>query len=262
MIPPLISFAPERSSQKCPTVNVITERVLDTCDNATAAWMYLWRGHACAYRSLYEAKFGSSLTALKLGMSSIDEYENGRRKDSALVDLYMGIGSYHYWKSAKAGMLRWFGFFKDEKEKGMDELRQAAESSLLHRELARSALIWIWIDRKEYDSAAALTGEFVRKYPEGRTFLWPVAQARFRQNDYRAAAAAFINLRGRLDESPGNYYNLIECDWHLAQCFKWLAAEDDLRAVVAHFRTYEDRIPRETRRRQSAKINYLQRVTK
>jgi len=244
------------------SVDHITDRILDTCDNSTAAWMYLWRGHARAYRSLYESKFGSSLAALKLGMSSIDEYQNGRRKDSSLVDLYMGTGSYHYWKSAKAGMLRWIGFFKDEKEKGIAELRRAADSSLLHRELARSALIWIWIDRKEYDSAVALAEEFVRRYPEGRTFLWPIAQAQYRQADYRAAAVTFLNLRARLDESPGNYYNLIECDWHLAQCYKWLAGEDDLKAVVAHFRAYEDRIPRETRKRQSSKINYLQRVVK
>ena len=242
------------------TVVALTDRVLDTCDNQTAAWMYLWRGHARAYRSLYESKFGSSVTALKTGMSSIGEYENGLRRDSTLTDLYMGIGSYHYWKSAKAGVLRWFLLFKDEKAKGIAELRTAAASSLLHRELARSALIWIWLDRKEYDSAVLLAGEFAARYPKGRTFLWPIAQARFRQGDYRDAAATFLDLRERLDDSPGNYYNLIECDWHLAQCYTWLREDVNLKATVEHFRSYEDRIPIETRRRQSAKINYLQRI--
>jgi len=159
-------------------------------------------------------------------------------------------------------MLRWLWLFKDEKEKGLTELHRAADSSLLHRELSRSALIWICIDRKEYDSAIVLAEDFAKKYPQGRTFLWPLAQVRFRQADYRAAAATFVELRTRLEDSPGNYYNLIECDWHLAQCYTWLADDNSLEAIARHFRSFEDRIPRETRLRQNSKINYLQRIGK
>ncbi len=237
----------------------LTDRILDTCNNPTAAWMYLWRGHARAYGSLYESKFGSSMAALKMGMASIDEYEAGLSRDSSLYDLYMGIGSYHYWKSAKAGMLRWIGLFKDEKDKGIAELRRAADSSLLHRELSRSALIWIYIDEKEYDAAVTLAEDFVKRYPDGHTFLWPIAQARFLQTHYGEAARAFLELRTRLDSSPGNYFNLIECDWHLAQCCTWLTDDANLKATVEHYRSYEARISDETRSRQSAKINYLQR---
>jgi hypothetical protein len=244
------------------SVEVLTTRILDTCDQPTAAWMYLWRGHARAYRSLYESKFGSFLSALRLGLSTIDEYETGLRADSTLYDLYAGIGSYHYWKSAKAGLLRWLGIFKDEKDRGIAELRLAADSSLMHRELARSALIWIWLDRKEYDSAAALADEFARRYPAGKTFLWPLAQSRFRQADYERAAETFLEIRARVEVSPGNYHNLIECDYHLAQCYSWLSDRNRLRATTAHLAEYRDLIPNATRKRQQAKINYLMRIAR
>ena len=153
------------------TVDILSDRILDTCDNHTAAWMYLWRGHARAYRALWESKFGSSFRALKLGLSTIDEYEKGLKRDSTVIDLYAGIGSYHYWKSAKAGLLRWIGLFKNEKDKGIRELRHAADSSLLHRDLARSALIWIWLDSREFDSAVALAEDFELRFPDSRTRL-------------------------------------------------------------------------------------------
>jgi len=243
------------------TVDILSNRILDTCDNNTAAWMYLWRGHARSYRALWESKFGSSLRALKLGLSTIDEYEAGLKRDSSVIDLYAGIGSYHYWKSAKAGVLRWFGIFRNEKDKGIAELRLAADSSLLHRDLARSALIWVWLDRKEFDSAIALADDFVQRYPNGKTFLWPIAQAQFRQANYAQAAETFLRLRSRLELSPGNYHNLIECDYHLAKCYTWLSDNYSLNLVSTQFREYRTVIPPPTLKRQSAKIAYLSRLT-
>ena len=246
--------------QALDTVEILTSRIIDTCNARTAAWMYLLRGHSRAYRSLYESKFGSFLSALKLGLGTIDEYEAGLRKDSSLVDLYFGIGSYHYWKSAKAGLLRWIRIFKDEKEKGMDELRRAADSSLLHRDLARSALIWIWLDQKQYDSAATLAESMYRQYPDGKTFLWPMAYARYRQNDYAAAAEVFARIRARLEADPGNFFNLIECDFHLVQCYTWMGDDDRAGAIARHADTYREKVPPPTLKRQRARLNYLKRV--
>lgn len=242
------------------TVDILTSRIADTADARTTAWMYLFRGHARAYRSLYESKFGSFLTALKLGLKTIDEYENGLQRDSTLIDLYAGIGSYHYWKSAKAGFLKWIGVFKDERDKGIRELRRAADSSLLHRDLARSALVWIWLDQKEYDSATAIASALYERFPEGKTFLWPMAYACYRSNNYPKAAELFSRIRALLEKVPGNYFNLIECDYHLVQCYSWMGEDD--RAVEAAQRSasYRDKIPNETLKRQHGRMNYLTRI--
>jgi len=242
------------------TVDVLSDRILDTCGANTAAWMHLWRGHARTYRALWESKFGSSLKALRLGLSTIDEYGAGLKRDSTVIDLYAGIGSYHYWKSAKAGVLRWLGIFRNEKDKGIVELRRAADSSLLHRDLSRSSLIWVLLDGQEYDSAIALAEDFTQRYPEGKTFLWPIAQAQFRQAHYPQAVETFVRIRTRLEASPGNYHNLIECDYHLVQCYTWLEETRLLETTKQNYLSYRERIPAPTKTRQSDKINFLNRV--
>lgn len=244
------------------TTDSLTREVIDTCDDRTAAWMYLFRGHAKAYQSLWESKFGSMMKALRLGLSTIDEYEAGLKHDSTLYDLYAGTGSYHYWKSAKAGVLKYIGIFKDEKDKGIAELRLAADSSLLHRDLARSALIWIWLDRKEFDSAIVLAHEFADRYPEGKAFRWPLAQALYQIEDYRRASETYLDLRRRLEADPGNYFNMIQCDYYLAHCFTWLEQPDEAIRIARRLQEYEAMIPRDVLGRQKAKLNYLRRLSR
>jgi tetratricopeptide (TPR) repeat protein len=199
-------------------VDSTTGAVLDTCSPRTAAWMYLFRGHSIAYHSLWESRFGSRLSAVRLGLRSDNEYEDGLERDSTVYDLYFGLGSYHYWKSAKAGMLRWFGIFRNEKNKGIKELRLATDSSLLHRDLARSSLIWIWLDGGQYDSAIVVAQEFAARFPDGKTFLWPLAQAWYEKGDCEKARDIYRRIRDKLAGSPGNYFNLIECDFYITQC--------------------------------------------
>jgi hypothetical protein len=200
------------------------------------------------------------MAALRLGLAVNDEYEAGLELDSTLYDLYAGLGSYHYWKSAKAGMLRWVGIFKNEKDKGVRELQLAVDSSLIHRDLARSALIWIRIDQKQYDSAAALAAAMSEIHPGGTAFLWPLAQARFKAGRYSEALGVYRRLRERYADEPENYYNLVECDYYVVQCLNWLSETSEARDSATRVYTYYDLIPDKTLRRQSAKLSYLKRV--
>ncbi len=238
----------------------LTLRILDSCDANTAAWMYLLRGHSLAYRSLWESRFGSFLSAVRNGFAANDQYETGLEYDSGLTDLYAGIGSYHYWKSAKAGLLRTVGVFKNEKKKGIAELRDAAANSMLHRELAQSALIWIWLDKKEYDSAWTMASRFVSKYPDGKTFMWPMAQALFRQGKYPEAGEVYRTLRSKLAASPGNFYNLIEVDYFVTQTYNWMGEDEEARKAAVRLLEYYDRIPGKTIKRQKDRINFLKRI--
>ncbi len=238
----------------------LTRSILETCDDRTAAWMYLLRGHVTAYRSLYESRFGSFIKALRLGLSANDDYERGLKRDSTLYDLYAGLGSYHYWKSAKAGMLKWIGLFRNEKDKGLRELRLAADSSILHRQAARSAMIWIWLDRGEYDSTIAVATDFAARYPDGKTFLWPIAQAWFKQEEYEQSLGAFKELREKLAVSPGNCYNLVECDFFITQCHDRLGHNNETHFAARRLWEYLGEIPESTRKRQKDKLDYLKRL--
>lgn len=242
------------------SVEALIARQLDSCSSETSAWMYLYSGHARAYRSLWESRFGSFFSAVKHGFAARSEYDKGLKADSTRYDLYLGLGSYHYWKSAKGGLLRFFRILKNEKDKGVRELHLAEDSSLLSQELARSALIWVWLDKKEYDSVISIASEFVRKYPDGKSFLWPLATACYKDKNYARALETYQKLRERIETAPGNLYNLIECDYYLCQCLEKLGRKNDARKQARKFEEYHDSISKNIRKRQRRNIAYIRRL--
>ena len=234
--------------------------IRDTASNSTCAWMCLFRGHAEAYRSLWESRYGSLINAIKMGRSAKKEYEQGLAYDSSLYDLYFGLGMYNYWKSAKAGLLRWLGLIHNDKDKGIAQLYLAADSSIISREAALSALIWIRLDRKEYDSAIAYCRMMRERYPDGKAFLWSLARAHYEKKSYSKALKTFQLLRKRLESDPGNYFNIVECDYYLYRCFDKLSMKTESKKVAKAMQQYYRQIPKEIKRRQRSKIAFLRRA--
>lgn len=240
----------------------LAAQIMDTCNVATSAWMSFFRGHVRSYRALWESKFGSSFRALRLGFDARSEYDQGWKFDSSCHDLCLGLGLYHYWKSAKGGWLRRLRIIKNEMQRGIDELRVAAELSSISQEAARNSLIWIWLDRKQYDSALVLSRQMAEQFPEGKLFMWPQAETYFRMERYSEAAKVFAQLRQRLEHDTGNFYNLIECDYQLLRCFEQISDNVGVQAVVDRFRTYRDQIPKETSQRQRKRLKVLNRAAR
>ncbi len=252
----------ERFFNLLDTADSLTSQIIDTASPGTAAWMAFYRGHVRSYRALWESRFGSSIRAIRLGYAARSEYERGLEYDSSCYDLYFGLGLYHYWKSAKGGILRRLRILKNEMARGIAELRLAADSSAISCEAARSSLIWVWLDRQQYDSAIVLCQEMSATFPDGKLFLWPLAEAYFRSKNYQQAAEVYQQLRYKLVSEPGNYYNLIECDYQLYQCYDELGMDDEVRSVARRASEYSDEMPKDTRRRQRSKIAFLSRAAR
>lgn len=236
--------------------------IIDTASSTTCAWMSLFSGHAKAYQALWESHFGSFIKAIKLGRRAKSEYQRGLACDSSLYDLHFGLGLYHYWKSAKAGVLRSMGLFKDDRDRGIAELYLAADSSVISQESARSALIWICLDKKEYDSVIINCHKMLKKHPDGKALLWPLAKAYYEKNDYQNALRTFQLLHERVAADPGNHFNLIECDYHLYRCYEKLAIDAEAELVALRAAQYYRRVPQDIRRRQRAKIALLRRAAR
>jgi hypothetical protein len=237
-------------------------QMLDTCNAATSAWICFFRGHVRSYRAMWESKFGSDFRALRLGLNARSEYERGWRFDSSCYDLCLGLGLYHYWKSAKGGWLRKLGILKNEMQRGIDELRLAADSSSISCEASRNSLIWIWLDQERYDSALVLSRRMAQQFPDGKLFLWPLAETYFQTKQCTQAVEVYARLRSRLENDPGNFYNLVECDYQIYRCYEELDNNDGIQMILDRFRTYQDQIPKETRRRQRHKLKLLSRASR
>ena len=238
----------------------MTEPMLRSASPRERAWLYLIRGHAHAYRSLYSSRFGSFTAAIDHGFDAKSEYERGLKADSTLYDLYFGLGSYHYWKSAKAGFLRWIGLFRNDKAKGIRELQLAADSSLVSREAAHNGLIWVYFDNDDFDLAKQLVDSALVRYPNGKSFLWPLAQAQYERKGYFAALGSYGELRRRLELQPGNYYNLIECDYYLTKCHAQLDQDDQAKLAAMKFAEYYSGLTHTVRERQQSNLSYLKKA--
>jgi len=179
-----------------------------------------------------------------------------------VYDLYLGLGLYHYWKSTKAGLLRWIGIFANDKEKGIAQLRVAADSALISSESARNSLIWIWLDADQLDSVTSGGTRMLKRYPAGVTPLWPLAEAYWRKEDYSASLDCYRRLRQRFSDAPGNYYNLIEIDYQILLCLDQLGLKDEAVATALAASGYIKSVPDDIRHRQRHKLAALARAAR
>ncbi|MCK4857617.1 MAG: hypothetical protein KAT58_06600 [candidate division Zixibacteria bacterium] len=190
-------------------------------ENNNPAWAYLTCGNAHGYVAAYEGKNGSWFAALKQGIKAKNCYLKALAQDSTLYDAYLGLGTYHYWKSAKTEFINWLPFVKDRKQQGLYELQLAVDSSLFSGDMAISSLIWIHLHRGDPISAMRLSQALRARYPHSRLAIWGLAFSSLYSGKLHAAADCFGELIEAVADDPEqNYFNLIECRWHRGVIFR------------------------------------------
>ena len=185
-----------------------------------SAWAYLTIGNAHAYVASLEAKAGSWWTAMRRGLKAKGAYLDALKIDRNLYDAYLGLGTYHYWKSAKTEFINWLPFVGDRKDDGVSELQLAVDSSLFSNDLARNSLIWIQLERKEPQLALENARELSAKFPQSRLIKWGMAFSCYAAGRMHEAVNYFGEIVTSLEsDSTQNYFNLIECRYHRGKIF-------------------------------------------
>ncbi len=242
------------------SAEIALESCLQSANHKDSALILYFMGNCHAYRSLWEAKFGSIITAVKQGFRARDSYELGITIDSGLPDLFLGIGAYRYWKSAKSGVLRWSGIVKDERQLGIEQVQHAVENAIVSPDGARSALMWILINEKDYQAAVEIAKGLVKKHPNGATFLWPLAQCYASMNKYSLARDTYLSIRSRLIINPGNQINLLKTDYAIYRLAQKLDDKTTIELVGEGFKEYSRYTPRKTRRLLRDEYRILKRL--
>ncbi|MFH1893060.1 MAG: hypothetical protein ABIK83_10330 [Candidatus Zixiibacteriota bacterium] len=200
----LLQFSEEKS-----------EAIIDSVPHDAWAWYCL--GLALGSRAVYDARKGSWWSATRRGIKAKRAFTKCIKSDSTFYDAYVGLGSYHYWRTVKTRSVNWLPFIQDDREEGLRELNLAINKSLFSADFARNALMWILMDKEEYAEAESLAVQMQRKYPEGRKFLWGMAMARSKLGNYIGAEAVYTELIGRIEsDSANNDFNVVECRFQLA----------------------------------------------
>lgn len=191
---------------------------------------HFYLGNSYGALAVYDAKRKKWWSGLRKGLKAKSAFKKVIELDSTFYDAYLGLGSYHYWVSVVTKAFRWLPFFRDERKKGIEEVKLAAEKSLYSKESADYGLIYIYIEEKEYDKAIQLAKKMNQEYPESKLFLWPLAEAIYLEMDWINSIRYYqklLDLIGNPD--PSGYFNTIESRHRIAECYFHLKMYDKCR---------------------------------
>lgn len=211
-------------------LNAASEQAENMLKNKTNIWNYYFLGLAEGYISYYKGLTGSWLPSLSSAMSSVSNFEECLKINPGFVDAYSGIGNYKYWKSKKTESFSWLPFVHDERAEGINLLEKAVNKSSYSTYLAINSLIWIYMDKKNYQDAAHIAENALNKYPSARLFKWGLARA-YEDIDKSKAIRYYYEILNSFPNLSGmNHYNEIVLKHIIAQ--QYSKSGEKLKALI------------------------------
>jgi tetratricopeptide (TPR) repeat protein len=194
------------------------EKHLDSLPNDP--WALFFLGTAYSYNAVWEGQHGSIFKTLSLGLKVGKLFGRTADIDSTFYDAYLGLGFFHYLRSAKLGILRSLPFVADQREQGIQELKKAAIFGKYGNLSAALSLGWIYYDQKKYSLSRQIIDSLIASGQDGRQVQWLKATVCRAQSDADGLIAAFESIKeGLIKRGNQNNYNLVTCDFYLGQAF-------------------------------------------
>ncbi len=186
-----------------------------------------YAGTALAYKSYQLGRENNFLPALQTGLKAQTLLQKCYEEDSTFCDPLLGIGSYLYWKSRITRHFNWLPFFSDDRQRGIQLVKKAYRCSIFSKMAALSNLAWIFIEEEQYNLAVNYASVGLVYHPDSRFFLWPLAEALLRQQQYASALKQFKRILQSIQTvSYNNHYNEIVLWLKCAQCYKALGKNE------------------------------------
>jgi tetratricopeptide (TPR) repeat protein len=193
-------------------------------------WLYFYVGAAYGYRAFNRFRKHNWIGAYLDGKKGINHLHEALKRDPHIYDVYLGLGTYHYWRTAKSGFIRAIAFWiPDKRELGLNQLEFSSEHGQYSSDESNYALITAYFDHGDYEKSHEVLNRIlsVRKptlmdlYYQGRLFI------KFQR--WEEAESLFLNLLRRLEESE------MAAVGYQAECKYWisLAMKEQNKTAVA-----------------------------
>lgn len=197
-------------------------------DNHNDPWSRFFLGSAYGYKAILYTQKGSWLKSFINGIKAKNNFGKAIDMDPTLYDAYTGMGNYHYWSTVKLG--KYIPFLPDNREKGIEELMLAADSSLFSRLPAKTGLAWALINEKRIVKAIQIGKELHRETGGGRNALWILGGAYWRAGNLILSAEYYGQLIDSYERAGDqNYYNLIFCRYRRGVCLAEMRRDEEAR---------------------------------
>jgi tetratricopeptide (TPR) repeat protein len=188
--------------------------------NKKDPWAFFIRGGTYAYRAAIKARAKDYFSALSNGLSAVSDLNKAAALDPQLYDAYMGIGSYHYFRTKATSVLKWLPFIGDNREQGIAEINLAIEKGRYSKVMAQNGLAWIYVDYGKYPLALEQALQLEKSFPQNHSFFWITPEVYWRTKQWEKAASAYAKLLQLVDEGkPLNNFNRVFVGSRLAKCY-------------------------------------------
>jgi hypothetical protein len=194
------------------------ENMLETSPGSP--WPNFFIGGANGLMGMYEMELERWITAFRHAWKGMRYLRKVQERFPGIHDVYFGIGSYEYWRSAKAKQLWWAPSDEDKRSQGIQKLYKAKNKGLYTKEPSADALIDIFNREARYTPAMNVVNEYAARYPNSLVFLWGKVHALIGTGSY-AQAEALLKKILRLVENgyPSDTYNRGLVYYHLARVY-------------------------------------------
>ncbi len=117
-------------------------------------WVFFYVGAAYGYRALYGFRKHDWIGAYLDAGRGVENFKTALEKEPRLYDAYLGLGSYHYWRTAKSEALRVIAFWIPDKRKlGLEQLEFAFTHGRYATHEAGYNLMVAYYDSGNYEKA-------------------------------------------------------------------------------------------------------------
>ena len=183
-------------------------------------WILFYVGAAYGYRAFNHFRKHSWINAYFDAKKGVNNFKEALEEDPELFDVYLGLGSYHYWRTAKSNFLRLITFWiPDKRELGLRQLEFAFQHGAYAPEQAGYNLTAAYFDYGQYEKAMQTLNRIIeKKKTEGLSDLYYRGRLLIEFEQWPEAESVFRKIIAHLenDESSSTGYK--------AECLYWIAA--------------------------------------
>jgi len=184
--------------------------------NKNDAYAHFYLGGAYGFRGLHKVRKRDWWGAFSDGLKGISNLKRAIAIDSCLYDAYFGLGSYHYWRSAKSKLLRLF-FFRNDQKKGIDEIWTAIHKEKYTDIEGKYALVAIYYDQGDYEKALVVNQELHELFPLNPSCLYMRCRLFEKQGNWVGAQNTIEQLLLHLLNSEYKSIGYeVECHYRIA----------------------------------------------
>ncbi len=122
-------------------------------------------GSAYGYRGMYRVFTGLWASAFFDGKRGYDALDESFNLDNSLIDNKAGMGTYLYWRSAKAGFVKYILLWGDKKKEGIKDLKEGVEKGKIVKLWALGGLLRIYMEEKKGTLSLETADKILKEVP-------------------------------------------------------------------------------------------------